>query len=97
MNTKTEDPVDEQVTQIGRVFGTPVVVKGKTWLWVRDDEYAMIRKTDGTVTKLYDIRNDPTCAVNIAAEKPQIVDKMYQYMLADADGDIPVYPDPRAW
>lgn len=69
----------------------------KTWLWARDDGYVMIRKTDGRVTKLYDIRSDPTCAVNIAGEKPEIVDKMYQYMLADADGDIPMYPDPRAW
>jgi len=69
----------------------------KTWFWARDDKYALIRKSDGSQVRLYDLEKDPTCADNIAGDHPQIVNKMVEYLLADAGGDIPVYPDPRSW
>ncbi len=69
----------------------------KTWLWAMDDDYAMIRRTDGTEVRLYDLKNDPECRNNIAESNPDIVSRMYELMRKDAEGDIPIYPDPRAW
>ena len=69
----------------------------KTWLWARDDTYAMIRRSNGEEVRLYNIKNDPECRQNIAEDEKDTVNRMYELMLADAGGDIPVYPDPRAW
>ncbi len=61
------------------------------YVWCRDEEYAYIANLDGKDARLYDLQEDPGQYNNIAEEKPEITEKMYKRVLADAGGDLPRY------
>jgi arylsulfatase A-like enzyme len=61
----------------------------KSYAWVRTNDYVLIRKTDGTDAKLYDIRNDPDHLHDISSESPAKVEELWSLAIADAGGDFP--------
>lgn len=69
----------------------------KTWVCVVDDRYRLICRTTGKEPRLYDLKQDPTHAKNIADKHPEIVQRMFALAVKDAGGEIPVYPDARPW
>jgi len=61
-------------------------------VWCRDDDYVLICRTTGEEPQLFDMKNDPDQRRNIARDKPKIVKRMYDLILADAKGR-PILPD----
>lgn len=56
----------------------------------RDDRHALMARNDGAGPKLFDLRNDPAYARNIAEENPEIVKRMFEeYVIPDAGGSPP--------
>jgi hypothetical protein len=52
----------------------------------------MFSLNDGSDAKLYDIQADPEQRDDIAADKPNIVKRMFEgYILRDAGGPLPTY------
>ena len=62
------------------------------YLWCRDDEYVLICRTTGDEAQLFDMKNDPEQRHNIASDNPKIVKRMFDLVLADAQGG-PILPD----
>lgn len=69
----------------------------KSWVCVVDDRYRLICRTTGKEPRLYDLKQDPTHAKDIADKHPEIVQRIFALAVKDAGGEIPVYPDPRPW
>jgi arylsulfatase A-like enzyme len=69
----------------------------KSWVCVVDDRYRLICRTTGKEPRLYDLKQDPTHAKDIADKHPEIVERMFALAVKDAGGEMPVYPDPRPW
>ena len=61
----------------------------KDYVWVRTDEFMLIRRQDLEEPRLYNIINDPSCSNNIAAENMDKVAELWQLALNDAGGEIP--------
>ncbi len=58
--------------------------------WARDERYVMFCFNDGSDAKLYDVEEDPKMRRDLAANKPDVVRKMYgDYILKDAGGEPP--------
>ncbi|MBW1959954.1 MAG: sulfatase [Deltaproteobacteria bacterium] len=62
----------------------------KHYVWVRTEQYVLIRKTDKSAEYLYDIIEDPEHERNIAPDHPKKVEELWHLALEDAGGDIPV-------
>jgi hypothetical protein len=63
-----------------------------SFVWTRDERYAMFSHNDGSGAKLYDLESDPEMNSDIAGQNPDIVKRMYDgYVLRDAGGPLPVY------
>ena len=62
----------------------------KDFVWVRDEKYCMISKTDKTLTELFDIKNDPQCMNNIAKENDDVTKRMWNLLEKDAGGEVPI-------
>ena len=62
----------------------------KDFVWARDETYAMISKTDKTLTELFNIKDDPDCLENIAQGNETIIQRLWGYLEQDAGGEIPV-------
>ena len=60
-------------------------------VWCRDEEYAFISDLDGKQIRLFNVQTDPEQRNNIADEKPEVCEKMYNRILNDADGTLPHY------
>jgi arylsulfatase A-like enzyme len=56
---------------------------------VRDDRYALIVRNDGEEAKLYDLSTDPEQNKNVAGKNPDVVKRMYGYIVKDAGGKPP--------
>ena len=63
-------------------------------VWCHAEEYVLICRTSGEEPQLFDMMNDPLQINNIAWDKPRVVRRMYDLMLADADGG-PIAPGYR--
>ena len=61
-------------------------------VWARDDEHVLICRTTGEEPQLFDMNNDPGQLHNIAADKPKIVKRMFDLIIADAKGG-PILPN----
>ena len=61
------------------------------WVWCRDEDYAYISDLDGEHRRLYDLHEDPGQHSNIAEERPDICERMYNRILRDAGGSLPRY------
>jgi len=59
------------------------------YVWVRDEDYAYIARGDGEEAELFDLRKDPEQRVNIAGERPDVAEGMFERMLRDAGGEFP--------
>lgn len=58
-------------------------------VWTRDDRYVMFGRDNGTDAKLYDVQADPKQENNLAADNPEIVERMLRdYVLGDAGGSL---------
>ena len=62
----------------------------KEYVWVRTNEYALIRKNDLSRAMLYDVVADPQCTKDISEGNQDRIEELWQLALADAGGDIPV-------
>ncbi len=52
----------------------------------------MFAKNDGSEAMLFDIKEDPEMRQNVAAERQDVLDAMWNdYVLADAGGPLPQY------
>lgn len=63
----------------------------KDYFWIRDHHYAMITKSDKTEQELYDIKKDPEYLTDIGSDHPGILEKMWNRLVEEAGGDIPIY------
>jgi arylsulfatase A-like enzyme len=60
------------------------------YVWARDDRYVMFGVNDRSDPRLYDLRSEPGMDKNIAADYPDIVERMFEdYILEDAGGPLP--------
>jgi len=60
--------------------------------WARDERYIMFARNDGSEARLFDIEEDPEMRRNIAGERQDVLDGMWNdYVLADAGGPLPRY------
>ena len=63
-----------------------------SFVWTRDERYAMFSHNDRSGAKLYDVESDPEMNSDIAGQNPDVVKRMYDgYVLRDAGGPLPVY------
>jgi arylsulfatase A-like enzyme len=62
----------------------------KDHVWVRNETHALISRTDKTHIELFDLENDPECLNNIAQQDSEQVEKMWNLLIEDAGGEIPV-------
>lgn len=62
----------------------------KDFVWVRDEQYAMISRTDKTLVELFDINNDPEYLDNIAQDNDAIIQRMFGLLEQDAGGEVPI-------
>lgn len=60
-------------------------------LWARDERYTLIALDYGEHKQLYDRLQDPHFKQDLAKEKPEVVQRLWGRILADAGGDIPQY------
>lgn len=67
------------------------------WVWCCDDKYVLFCRNTGDLPRLFDMKNDPEQCHNIALDKPEIVRRMFDLILADAQGG-PILPNwERSW
>jgi len=60
--------------------------------WTRDDDHVMFARNDGSEARLFDIKEDPEMRRNVATERQEVLDAMWNdYVLADAGGPLPKY------
>jgi arylsulfatase A-like enzyme len=59
--------------------------------YVRDDKWSMVTNNERTGAQLYDLEADPGERVDIAAERPEIVARLYDRMVAAIGGEPPYY------
>lgn len=70
----------------GRDYAT-CAFKGITW--AKTDDYAFFCQMDGSDSHLFDLKEDPGQFNNIAADRPQVVKKMFDLIKKDANGPLP--------
>ena len=63
----------------------------KDYLWIRDDNWAMVSRINKTETELFDLKEDPEYLKDVAAENPDVVKKMWELLHEDAGGEIPYH------
>jgi arylsulfatase A-like enzyme len=62
------------------------------FVWARDESYAMFGRNDGSGAKLYDLSADPAMDTDLASERPDMVEQMFEgYVIEDAGGPLPTY------
>jgi hypothetical protein len=54
-----------------------------------DDRYLMLADNTGFFKRLYDTRRDPNERTDVAARRPQVVDRLWEALLDDAGGTLP--------
>ena len=60
--------------------------------WARDEDYVMFARNDGSEAMLFDLKEDPNMERNVADERPDVRDRMWNdYVLGDAGGPLPQY------
>lgn len=60
--------------------------------WARDEDYVMFARNDGSEALLFDVKEDPEMRENVAAERQDVLDRMWNdYVLEDAGGPLPMY------
>ncbi len=61
-----------------------------------DDDWWIRADVEGTLGEAFDVRSDPLCQDDIAGELPEdVFARAWERILADADGGLPVYENPR--
>ena len=62
-------------------------------VWCRDEGYVMFCRNDGTGARLYDAQTDPQQSRDLAEDKSEVIDKMFEeYALKDAGGSLLRFP-----
>jgi arylsulfatase A-like enzyme len=61
-------------------------------VWARDDDYVLICSKTGEEAQLFDMGSDPEQRQNIAKDKPKVVKRLFDLVLADAKGG-PILPN----
>jgi arylsulfatase A-like enzyme len=94
LGVKPPEPVDSQdlwplVTGKGGPKHEFVTCGIGRFVWVKDDNYAYIAETDGSHSRLFDLKNDPGNFNDIAADHPDICKEMHQKAEVDAGGPLP--------
>jgi arylsulfatase A-like enzyme len=59
--------------------------------YVRDDDWAMVTNNERTGAQLYDLKADPGERVDISRERPEVVERLYERMVAEIGGPPPYY------
>jgi arylsulfatase A-like enzyme len=63
----------------------------KSYCWIRNERHTFFCRTDKTDFRLYDHVNDPEHKRNIAAEKPDLCETMWELILKDGGGSVPYW------
>lgn len=74
----------------------------RDYVWTLDSQWALTARRDGADARLFDVARDPGQSVNLAPERPEVVARLFERILADAGGAIPDYghflsPRPGVW
>ncbi len=70
----------------------PYVTSGfSDYAWIRDDDFVLIRSSDGNQQILYDLGTDPEQQTDVSSEQPDQAQRLTQLLLADAGGQLPDY------
>jgi len=67
------------------------------YIWARDDRYAYTARCDGAEPRLYDLERDPAQSLDIARERPDVVQEMFKRVFYDAGGPITDYTRRAEW
>jgi arylsulfatase A-like enzyme len=59
--------------------------------YVRTDRWAMVTNNERTGAQLYDLHADPAERNDIAAQRPEVVERLYRRMVAEIGGPPPYY------
>jgi len=59
--------------------------------WYRDDRHWAIVDADGTPKAVFDLQDDPECMNNVLQSRAGVAAGAWQWMVADAGGQIPMY------
>lgn len=62
------------------------------YVWATEGQYVLICNSVGEEARLFDISNDPEQSRNIAQDKPDVVKRMFNLVMLDANGG-PILPD----
>ena len=65
------------------------------YVWVRNRDYALISRNDGTNQSLFDLRSDIGQFNDIASEAPELAREMFQQAIESAGGSLPMYATGR--
>jgi hypothetical protein len=66
-------------------------ILGRNWfVWTRDERYVMFGSSDRAEMRPYDVWADQEQRENLAAQRPEVVEKMFNdYVLEDAGAELP--------
>lgn len=82
------DMLDPRSAVAERDYATMIYANN---LWARDGRYTLIAPDYGANKQLYDRVQDPHFKRDLASDKPEIVDRLWGRVRADAGGSIPRY------
>lgn len=69
----------------------------KNCYFVRDEHHLLLCKHSKEEARLFALDTDPKCEINIADKHPDIVDRLYDLLVEDGGGDLPVMPVPKGF
>jgi len=61
------------------------------YIWLRNQEYALISRNNGTNQSLFDLRSDIGQFNDIARKAPDIINQMFRQAIEGAGGSLPMY------
>ncbi len=80
-------PVVKGTKHAFRSYATSIF---KEFVWVKTDNYCLIRKNDLSRAVLFDLTVDPKCTKDISEGNQDKVEQLWQLALDDAEGEIPI-------
>lgn len=67
----------------------------KDYFWFHDNEFSLIIHASGKNPMLFDLKTDPKNEVNIADRNPETAKNIWNLIISDAGGEIPIYEEQR--
>ncbi len=61
------------------------------YTWIRNRDYALITRNDGTNQSLFDMHSDIGQFKDVAREAPEVISELFQQAVEEAGGSLPIY------